>query len=168
MKKFLCYVLIVLLVCLIACNNNSSFREGITCEDILTTIIDATKHPDADKIYKKTENNLDSNSFSLWVDGIFQESEEFEFISDYAIFVSAGTTTYEVAVLKTDSCNSVELIKELYERRKETLSLGDKGMYDPEFETRLSNSKIKIVGEFALLIITDDNDAALDAIEKLK
>ena len=41
-------------------------------------------------------------------------------------------------------------------------------MYDPDFQSRMSNSQLKTVGEYVIFIVTDDNDAALDAIEQFK
>ena len=172
MKKYFCLLLVLFCVLLAACNQNSEsekgFKDGVNCEDVMNAVIGVTEHLDAEKIYLKSSNNLDFNNFSLWVDGLYGECEEFNLLSDYAIFVSAGTTTYEVAVLKTDKIENIDKLKELLERRKETLSLGDKGMYDPNFETRINNSKVLTAGEFVILLITDDNDAALEAIEKLK
>lgn len=174
MKKSFCLLLVLFCVFLVACSKNQNtesekgFKDGVDCEEVMNAVIGVTEHLDSEKIYLKSSNNLDSNNFSLWVDGLYGECEEFKLLSDYAIFVSAGTTTYEVAVLKADEIDNVDKLKELLERRKETLSLGDKGMYDPSFETRINNSKVLTAGEFVILLITDDNDAALEAIEKLK
>lgn len=169
MKKLLNIFLILALFLLTACSGNTQlFREDISCEDIMNAAVDATNKPDSDKIYLKDNNNLDAGAFSLWVDGLFGESEEFSLIDDYAVYVSAGTTTYEIAVLKASDSSGVKTIKNIMERRKETLSLGDKGMYDPMFKQRMSNAKIETVGDFVILIITDDNNAALKALENLK
>lgn len=169
MKKILNIFLILALFLLTACSGNTQlFREDVSCKDIMNAAVDATNKPTADKIYLKDDNNLDASTFSLWADGLFGESEEFSLIDDYAVYVSAGTTTYEVAVLKATDSTGVETIKSIMERRKETLSLGDKGMYDPMFKQRMSNAKIETVGDFVILIITDDNNAALKALENLK
>lgn len=168
MKKYLTLLLVFVLFLLTACSGTKEFREDITCEDIMNSVVDATVHPESDKIYLKSQDNLDAYGLSLWSDGLYQESEEIDLLSDYAIFTSAGTTTYEVAVLKAESSASVERIEELVNRRKETLALGDKGMYDPSFNIRMENSVVQTVGDFVILFITDDNDTALDEIEKLK
>ena len=168
MKRILILFIIVLLVLLSGCTSNQSFREGITCEDIMNAIIDVTDHPEADKIYLKSQDNFDAFALSLWADGMYQECDDIALIDDYAIFVSAGTTTYEIAVLKTDTINSTDKLEALMSHRKQTLELGDKGMYDPKFDLRMSTSKTLTVGNFVLFIITDDNDAALNAIEALQ
>ena len=168
MKKYIVLFLAFVLVILSACSDVSQFKEDVTCKDIMNAAIAATNKPDADKIYLKEDDNLDSAAFSLWSDGLFGESEEFSLVKDYAIYISAGTTTYEIAVLKANESTNIDTIKSIMERRKETLSLGDKGMYDPMFKERMENSEILTVGDFVLLIITDDNDAALKALENLK
>ena len=168
MKKFFIIFLVVFFVVLTGCSGSGSFREEVTCEDIMNAVVEVTEHPDSDKIYKKSKNNLDTFGLSLWADGMYQECSDIELIDDYAIFVSAGTITYEVAVLKTKDNGSVNKLEDLMERRKLTLELGDKGMYDPKFDMRISSSKLQKTGNFVLLIITDNNDAALAAIEKLK
>ena len=167
MKKFICLFLVALFTLLTACSSNSdkTFRNDVTCEDIMNAVLDATNPPESEEVYKKSSDNLDSNILSIWADGLYEECKEFNLLSDYAIYVSAGVITYEIAVFKTDSTDD---IINLFERRKENLGNGQKGMYDPMFETRMSSSKIETVGEFAVLLITDDNDSALDAIEKLK
>ena len=168
MKKLFSALLIISICLLSACSDSQSFKEGTSCEEIMNAVVEVTEHPQSDKVYLKAEDNLDTYSLSLWADGLYQECEEFELLFDYAIFVSAGTTTYEVAVLKADKKENVEKVKDLINRRKETLSLGDKGMYDPDFQSRMSNSQLKAVGEYVIFIVTDDNDAALDAIEQFK
>ena len=142
--------------------------SGIACERIMQAVLDSTTHPDSDEVYTASNGNLDAFTMSIWVGGIFSECAEFSLLRDYAIFVSAGTTTYEVAALKTDSAENAEKLVQLLERRKESIANGQKGMYDPYFESRMRNSKIITDGEYAILIITDDNDAAIKAINKLK
>ena len=104
---------------------------------------------------------------SLWADGLFQECSEYDLIDDYAIYVSAGTTTYEIAVLRCEEEKDVSVLKNLVERRKETLSQGDNGMYDKDFKKRMSDSKVLTEKNTVVLLITDDNSAATEAINKL-
>lgn len=169
MKKYICLVFaVIILLSATACNQKGEFKSDVTCEEILNSILAATECPQEDKIYVKSKGNLDTFGLSLWADGLFQECEELSLLSDYAIFTSAGTTTYEVAVLRANGIEAVPKLNDLIERRKETLSLGDKGMYDPQFNIRMSNSKQETVGEFVIFIVTDDNDAALKAIDQFK
>ena len=47
------------------------------------------------------EKSLPDNlSMSLWADGVFEECADFKLLADYAIYLGAGTDTYEVTVLK--------------------------------------------------------------------
>ena len=88
MKKLLIIFLVITLASLTACGTVKEFKEGTTCEEILIAVVEVTEHPDSDKLYIKSEDNLDETAFSLWVDGLYQESEELDLFSDYAIFVS--------------------------------------------------------------------------------
>ena len=142
--------------------------SGIACESIMNAVLDSTQHPESENVYLASSGTLDTYSMSLWADGLFSECAEFSLLTDYAIYVSAGTTTYEVAVFKTASADNTVKLVDLLERRKENLANGQKGMYDPYFESRISNSKIITDGEYAMLIITDDNNAAIEAINNLK
>ena len=142
--------------------------SGIACESIMNAVLDSTQHPESENVYLASSGTLDTYSMSLWADGLFSECAEFSLLTDYAIYVSAGTTIYELAVFKTASADNTVKLVDLLERRKENLANGQKGMYDPYFESRISNSKIITDGEYAMLIITDDNNAAIEAINNLK
>lgn len=170
MKKLVCLLLSVLMIVslFIACGTQKSFPEDISCEDILNAAQSVGSIPEAENVYLKSQDNLDAYSMSLWVDGIFEESEELELLKDYAIFLGAGVTTYEVAVIKAESEKDVETLKDIIARHKQTLTLGDKGMYDPDFDIRMENSVVYEDGLFVIFLVTEDNTAAKQAIEKLK
>ncbi len=168
MKKFVLLLICLLLVLSVGCTKETDAFRNVSCEDIMNAAVNATTHPESDKIYTYEKANLDSYSMSLWSDGLFQESSELEKLSDYAIFISAGTTMYEVAVLRTEKKEDVSVLTDLIERRKETLALGDKGMYDPDFKKRMNSSKLITEGNTVIFIVTDDNSAAETAINSLK
>ncbi len=168
MNKVLVFVLSLSMAFMMACSSSSGFPEEVSCADIMNGVLEVTVHPEAEKIYTSEEDNLDTYSLSLWSDGLFQESAELSKLSDYAIYVSAGTTTYEVAVLRTEKTDDVSVLTDLIVRRKETLSLGDKGMYDPDFKRRMNSSEVITVGNTVIFVITDDNSAAKTAVNALK
>ena len=168
MKKTISICLTFLISFLIGCSGSSGFPSDVSCEDIADAVLNVTEHPEAEEYYTLSKGNLDSYSMSLWSDGLFEESSEFSKLDDYAIFLSAGTTTYEVAVLKAKNSDDVSLFTQLIERRKETLALGDKGMYDPNFKKRMDSSKVITEGNIVIFIVNDDITAAEDAINALK
>ena len=167
MKKFAAILLVALMLFAVSCTDEKSLPDNLSCEEIVAELQSVGEKPEYEKFYRKSENNLDAFSMSLWADGSFRECDELELLEDYAIYLGAGTDTYEVTVLKAKEQQDLEKLENLIERRKQTLQNGDKGMYDPSFETKMSNAVVKTNGNFVIFLITDDNDAALKAIEKL-
>ena len=113
MKKAIAILLSALMitVAFTACGDKKTFPEDVSCEDILNAAQSVGEVPEAQNIYLKSQDNLDSYSMSLWVDGIFEESKELSKLKDYAIFLSAGVTTYEIAVLKAENEKDIEVFK---------------------------------------------------------
>ena len=105
---------------------------------------------------------------SMWSDGVFDECQEFDLISDYAICYSNDNNTFEISVLKAEKKEDASKLVSLLERRKQTLATGDKAAYDPEFEMLLEKSEILVCDSFVILLITQNNDAVISAIETLK
>lgn len=149
-----------------ACGGAKQFPQDVTCETILNAATDVEMHYNT-HTYIKNKTELDSFAMSLWADGLFEECEEYDLLSDYAICYSNDNTTYEISVLKAKTNDDVEKLQSLLERRKQTLSEGDKAEYDPNFNLRMDDAKIIVEGDFVILLITPDNMAVLDAIEKL-
>ena len=167
MKKIIAILISVLMLFCVACGESGGFAEGTTCEKILNAATDVKPY-DNTELYVKDTTNLDSYTMAMWADGVFQECEEFDLLSDYAICYSKDNTTYEISVLKAKSTNDAKALESLLERRKQTLEGGTKAAYDPNFKQLMQKSKIVTEGEFVILLITDDNDAVISAIEKLK
>lgn len=170
MKKIICLLLatLVLPFSFAACNVKKSFPDNITCENILNAVLSVENSPESEKTYLAAEDNFDALSMGLWADGLYNECAEKDLLSDYAIYLGAGVKTYEITVLKAKSKGDVSGLVDLIERRKTTLQMGDKGMYDPDFEVRMSNAVVYTDGLFVIFLITEDNDAAINAIDKLK
>ncbi|MBE6779501.1 MAG: DUF4358 domain-containing protein [Ruminococcaceae bacterium] len=168
MKKIIVLLMALTLLFTVGCGGEKSFPDNLSCEDIVAAYQSAGEKPEYEKFYRKSENNLDAFSMSLWADGSFQECDELELLEDYAIYLGSGADTYEVTVLKAKNEADTEKLIDLIKRRKKTLENGDKGMYDQSFETKMANSVVKTDGKFVIFLITDDNDAAIKAAEKLK
>lgn len=170
MKKIICltFAIMFILLSFAACSVKKSLPDDVTCEDILTAVLSVENAPESEKEYLKSENNLDALSMGIWADGLYEECEEKELLSDYAIYLGAGVKTYEITVLKAKGKGDVAGLVDLVERRKTTLELGDKGMYDPDFEVRMSNSVVYTDGLFVIFLITEDNDSAIKAVEQLQ
>lgn len=141
----------------------------MTAEELASTIINAVgSQPESNTTYMQKMQALDAYTMSLWADGAYTECDEFGLLDEYHIFYSADNSTYEVSVLKAKSDSDILKLESVLERRKQTLSQGDKAEYDPNFKKLMNDSEIKTEGKFVILLITPDNDAAIKAIEDLK
>ncbi len=167
MKRIIIFSLCICFAFLCACSEKS-FPEDTSCEEILTALQSVGDVPESEKFYCSSGEVLDAFSMSLWADGLYTECAELDLLEDYAIFLGAGTNTYEVTVLKAKDEKDVPLLVDLIERRKEALANGDKGMYDVNFETRMENSLVKTDGKFVIFLLTDDNDSAWESAQSLK
>lgn len=167
MKKIIATVLGLLLVFCVACGEDDTLPKGVTCEQILEVATDVKSYKNTQE-YIKNKSDLDAYTMSMWADGLFEECEEYDLLLDYAICYSKDNTTYEISVLKAKSEDAVTELKALLERRKTTLEGGTKAAYDPNFKGLMQSSKIKVYGEYVVLLITDDNDAIIKAIDGLK
>ncbi len=168
MKKIslICVLLSVVLLC--SCGGGKTFPNDITAKQISDTAINAIEKYENTTTYIKGENNLDSFGMSLWADGTYAECEEFSLLDDYAISYSADNGTYEISVLKAKNSSDTQKLAELLERRKSTLSSGDRAAYDPDFYKIIDNVEIITGGKFAILLVTKDNAAVKTAIDGLK
>lgn len=168
-KKLIICVFCICLLLITACGQAKEFPHDITCEQIL----DAAKQavgtlPSSEKFYTADTELLDTYAMSLWADGVYQECEEFSLLADYSLYYSADNSTFEISVLKAKTDDDTEKLVSVLERRKATLSAGDKAAYDPDFNNLIGDSRILTEGEFVILLITPDNDAIITAIENLK
>ncbi len=170
MKKIvsiaLCMICVLMLV---ACGNNKTLPQNTTAETLASAIIDAVgDEPESNTTYVSKMQSLDTHTMSLWADGAYKECSEFALLDDYHIFYSADNSTYEISVLKAKTQDDVSKLASVLERRKQTLSMGDKAEYDPNFKMLMDDSLILTEGRFVMLIITPNNSAATKAIENLK
>lgn len=167
-KKLTICLMVLLLLVTAACGERKSFSADITCKQILDAATSVgEQHLNVTQIFYDTQT-LDPYKMSIWADGAYKECEEFDLLDDYALCYSNDNTTYEISVLKAKDEADVQKIKEVLERRKQTLSGGDKAAYDPDFNKLLKDSRILTEENFVILLITSYNDAAITAIENLK
>lgn len=169
MKKITNVIICVLCVLLLVACGNKSLPNNMTADTLADTVINAVGgQPETNTTYAQKVQTLDAYTMSLWADGAYEECDEFELLDEYYIFCSADNSTYEVSVLKAESEADISKLTAVLERRKQTLSQGDKAEYDPNFKKLMADSKIITEGRFAILLITPDNTAAIKAIDNLK
>lgn len=168
-KKITVCLVAAIFLFLIACAEQKAFPSEVTCKQILDaakTAVGTTLQTEEE--YIKGQDDFDSYDMSLWADSLFEECEEYKLLDDYALYYSGDNTTYEISVLKAKSSDDTQKLVALFERRKETLSGGNKAAYDPNFKSLMNDSRILTEGNFVILLITPDNNAAIKAIENLK
>lgn len=169
MKKIICTLLVslVFISSFISCKH-ATLPQDITCETILNKALSVGMNDDFDSEYLKSQDNFNSVLLSLWADGMFAESKDIEYISDYAIRIGSAGNTFEIAILKARDMESVDKVYSIIERRKQTISGGDNSLYDPNFSIRFDNMIIKSEGLFVIMLMTEDNESRLNKIDELK
>lgn len=167
MKKIIILPLIAIIVLLTACGEKC-LPDTISCDKILDTAIGSDLKYKNTTTYIKGQNDVDEYVMSMWADGVFEEFDEYDLITDYAISYSNDNKTYEISVLKAKNSDDAKKLEKVLERRKETLCTGTKAAYDSEFDIMIKNSKIFTDANFAVFLLTDDNDTALNRIDELK
>ena len=169
MKKIISLFLICLcIVSLASCGAKKTLPEDTSCEAVLNAIEQVVDMPKYEKLYLKSKDNLDDFSMSLWCDGVFTSFAQMQLIEDYAVFTGTGTETFEIAIFKFNASADEKTKEDIFTRRKNTLASGDKGAYDPNFENMMESSVVYFDGDFGMLLITGDNEKALEIIENLK
>ncbi len=168
MKKFtlICVLLCFVLFC--GCGQKT-IPQDFTAKRVFVEITSTTEpYENTTDHIKGVGDTLDTFNMSLWADGDYAECEEFSLLDDYAISYSADNGTYEISVLKAKDNDGAQKLAAVLERRKATLSAGDRAAYDPNFEKLISDAEIITAGRFAILLITPENEKALDALNGLK
>ncbi len=167
MNKIITILICAALLFCVACGEGKGFPANTTCEQILNAAT-AVESYDNTKNYINGKTDFNSNVMSMWSDGVFDECEEFDLLADYAICYSNDNTTYEISVLKAKSKDDVSKLESLFERRKRTLEGGTQAAYDPNFKKIIQDAQIIIDGDFVIFLLTNNNDAIIETIEKLK
>lgn len=165
-KAFIFYILVALFISSIyGCS--AKLSNELACKDIMQAAVDATDAPGYQKIYELNQN-FDATEMSLWASGRFEETTQFSLVEECAVYISKGSVAYEVAVFKAGNSDDANTLLEVLENRLQTISKGDKAAYDPSFNQKCEKVKIYIDGNFAIMLLTEDNDAAVKAIDNLK
>lgn len=167
MKKKIIIPFVVILLFLSGCGEKY-LPDTLGCSQILENVVGSDLKYENTTTYIKGQNDVDEYAMSVWADGIFEEFDEYDLITDYAISYSNDNKTYEISILKAKNTNDAKKLEEVLERRKATLCDGTKATYDSEFDITVKNSKIFTDGNFAVFLLTEDNDVALKRIDELK
>ncbi len=168
MKKLSLFCALLSLILLCGCSEKA-IPQDFTAKRVFVEITSAAEpYENTTDYIKGVGDSLDTYNMSLWADGTYAECAEYALLDDYAISYSADNGTYEISVLKAKNTADTEKLAKVLERRKATISGGDRAAYDPNFNSLIKDAKIITDGNFAILLITSDNDAVQKAIDGLK
>ena len=167
MKKIIPVILILCFV--LASCGAKTLPADTAARDILDKVLESQSDvPQSENLFTAKDANMDEYTFSIVIDGMYEEIAEYALLDDYAMYLCDGNHTYEIDIRRAKSAEDAAKLESALKRRLELLSGGDKAMYDPDFDKMISSAKVYSDGNFAFLLITADNDAAVKAIDAFK
>jgi len=173
---FILSMLILLTACfaVVSCGDESakSIDDTAAVNDILDDIL--AKFPDA-----PAGSNFysDSADDSEYFDSIIGPTEygdgfvlpELDATDSYAVFVPEAKSTFNIAVFKSKTDADTATIKTMLEAKVTAMQNNPQiKAYDDEkgtMQTMANNGKVYTAGKYVIMLITSDNDAAVNAAE---
>lgn len=160
MKRFL---FIILPVILCACSQQPG------AEELIVNITEAEQDsiPETFITYlsgaAQGEHYLtDENMALLYPDGM----DIRKLCEDYAIFIGCTQTPYEIHLLHARAQSDIaELLGGLYARR-DMLCLRKNETFSDEYRDAVDGARVYSSGRYAILIVTNDNDATAATIDR--
>ncbi len=156
-------VFLILMFCLISCS-----RRALTpCRDVLKVLTEREAALPAGKTYDLKASRGESEYLperlinSLFGDGEAPAAREGWI--DASLFLSSGVEHFELAVILTSSPDNATDTARLLLRRLDMLRTAVKG----EGSEHLDNAKVTVIGNYALLIMSDDPEGSLRAASDL-
>lgn len=122
------------------------------------------------KLYGAAEN--DENYFipglaGTLINGTSEPVEELEYAEDYAFYIPKGAQVFEVDVVKVENSDNIQKTADMLNRRLTIKDDGNVRLYNPEEIPLLENAEVVIIGNYVILLVTDDNETAKEALNKL-
>ena len=78
---------------------------------------------------------------------------------DYAVLIGNGTVPYEIHLLRARSHSNISDLLSCLNGRKELLTEHKNSTFNPDTEERVEQAVSYCAGRYAVLLVTDDNDA---------
>jgi hypothetical protein len=190
-------ICIILLPCLYACGkddnkidannnpgNNNTKNEDISdsvnyaskeIADAIMAVFSSDELPETGLVNffsgadEDSENYIDPERIGIMINKTPQPIAEFEYLEDFAFYVPAGQSMFEVSVLKVkkEEESNIEKIKTILEKRITRVSRGELMQYAPQEIPILENAKVIIVSNYVILLATNDNGKAEKVINTM-
>lgn len=170
MKKLLSVTTVLLLTAITVISSSCSFQKNSKVSEL---------HDALDKLYPDTGIpttvfNFDSerasqNSLGLGYlySGTREEFEDFQRIRDFSIRLSCEISVFEIHVIEAIHASDARILAEAMSRRASKLN---ETIAFEKASGRIScasGADVYVKGKYVFLLATPDNQAAIDAIEKI-
>ena len=164
--------------------NNNNVSRDIEAQDIYTSreiadaivaVYTADELPESglDNYFsgaaENSENYIDSEKIGNLINQKPQIVEEFDYLEDFALYVPAGLSIFEIDVLKIkkEEENNIGAVKAMLEKRIQRVSYGDLVQYAAHEVPILENAKVITVNNYVILLATPANGKAEQIINNM-
>ena len=157
-----------LLVCLACCLVLTGCAQDLTADELAFRLLNLYPQlPPCSQFVKDgeayTAGYLSPEDFALLYTGESTRLSEWDKIEDFRLVLSDSTTFFELHVICAKTASDTDEIAKLLKRRADLLALHNKGEEDLPAREPL----IFVSGRYAILVATDDNEAAARLLERL-
>ena len=163
MKKFLCIILLLLIVIPL-----SSCAQGTSVREIISAMSATDLSAPAGKIYLSDavlgEDEYISSSLRL---ALFGESAKVLDMADsFAIRLALVRSPYEYAVIKAKSTDGTDEIAKILAYRIDAARTLANRIGSEEEKAIANSAEIYVRGKYVILVMTDDNKSILNSAKK--
>ena len=169
MKKiFLLCLVCVLVLCSCGEPSYSSLQLAEKIQQEFPTLVFSGNHYNS-KAHMGEASYMTSRLQSLLYDeGRMRLLPEFETVVDYAVWMGQGLQGGEVHIFRLQDTGDVRSMENLLSRRVTLLKRRSLYLFAPDvYESRLASAMVTSVGNYVLLLATDQNEEVLSYITKL-
>ena len=118
---------------------------------------------------ENSDNYIEPEKIGNLINKVPRPVQEFDYLDDFALYVPAGQSIFEVSVLKLkkEEVNNIDSLKILLEKRLKRVSRGELINYAPQELPIYENAKVIIVSNYVILLATTDNGKAENIINDM-
>lgn len=149
------------------------FEEGVTSREIIEKILEEfgeENMPAVEFLFSGADpdsyNFIPERGLGILMTGAFALPPEFEYIYDYALLISEGYHAFEISILRASQhhLDNFEAVRELLVQRRRVIDGMNIEFYLAEEAWIVAASRIITIDNYAILLMTTDNDKAENII----